>query len=268
MQRAEGAQLQDAWRIGQERWPGVRFEYPDFVAHVTKLHSDGSDPINAALGENAGDLFLAAACVAGNRAALSSLEQEFLSNIPRMVAPIDAAPAFGAEVAQTLRERLLCPPLERLKHYGGGTPLVAWLRLAARRAAIDLKRREGAARRRLNDLPTALMRVARGPDWELVRARYQAQLEKALGTAIDDLAPRDRMVLRLYLLRGENIDQIGKICGVHRATVARWIVAARRSILESVSARLGAELGLSPAELASLTRDLKSQLDITLERLL
>jgi RNA polymerase sigma-70 factor (ECF subfamily) len=69
-----------------------------------------------------------------------------------------------------------------------------------------------------------------------------------LRLGVEALAPRDRMVLRLYLLRGDNIDAIGKIYGVHRATVARWIVAAQRSIVNAVTARMESELGFSPSE--------------------
>jgi RNA polymerase sigma-70 factor (ECF subfamily) len=248
------------------RWPAIDLPCGDFVQHVQRLR-DGGAPMDRYLADHAGDIFLAAACLAGHPAAQATFETMLRLEVSRAVARIDASEDFRAEVAQTLAERLLCPPLERLKHYSGSGPLGQWLNVAAARAAIDLKRRAGASLRRLASIPTAL-ETTREPEWELLRARYREPLEAALRDAVATLEPRDRMVLRLYLLRGETIDSIGKMCGVHRATVARWIVAAQRSIVAVVVDRLGRELALSPEECNSLARDLKSQLEVSLDRLL
>src|SRR5262249_27518981 len=115
-------------------------------------------------------------------------------------------------------------------------------------------------------LPVVL--ASRHPEWELVRRRYREPLEAALRAAIDELTSRDRMVLRLYLLRGENIEAIGKIYGVHRATVARWIAAAQQGMVLSVVARLERDVGLPVAEFQSLVQDLWSQIEIPLSSVL
>jgi len=163
---------------------------------------------------------------------------------------------------------LLVPPLLRLRQYSGAGSLAGWLRVAAKRLAVDLKRREGASLRQMGQLETALAKSPRDPEWELVHRRFRQPLEAALRAALDALEARDRMVLRLYLIRGENIGAIGRMYGVHRATVARWIVAAQRAIIDAVTERLQNELGFSARECQSLARDLKSGLSFTLERLL
>jgi RNA polymerase sigma-70 factor (ECF subfamily) len=248
------------------RWPQIDLSCGDFVQHVQRLRDDGAQ-VDRHLADHAGDIFLAAACLAGHPAAQSTFESMLRLEVGRAVARIDASEDFRAEVAQTLAERLLCPPLQRLKHYSGSGPLGQWLNVAAARAAIDLKRRAGASLRRLASIPAALD-ATRDPELEILRARYREPLEAALRDAVEALEPRDRMVLRLYLLRGEAIDVIGRMCGVHRATVARWIVAAQRSIVAAVVARIGRELALSPDECNSLARDLRSQLEVSLDRLL
>jgi RNA polymerase sigma-70 factor (ECF subfamily) len=260
--------LRDTWQKGCDRWPGVKLSLDDFVAHVTALRSDGDAPDHGDLALHGGDMFLVAACLAGDARALGIFERDFLAELPKAVSAIDPTRGFGAEVVQRLRERLLCPPLERLRHYSGAGSLGAWLRVAARRLAVDLKRREGASLRQTGELATVLASAPRYPEWELVRRRFRKPLEAALCEALDGLPARDRMVLRLYFLRGENIGAIGKIYGVHRATVARWIVAAQRAIVAAVTARLESELGFSAGECKSLARDLKSSLEFTLERLL
>jgi len=252
--------------VGTARWPGLDLPYEAFARHVDGLRSAGAAPTDADLDENAPDLFLAAACVAGNPRALAVFEREVMSQVPVMIAVIDPSYDFGADVAQALRERLLCPPLERLRHYSGTGALSGWIRVAARRLAVDLKRREGASLRRSVQLPAAVS--ARHPEWELLRQRYQEPVEEALRAAVDGLSARDRMVLRLYLLRGENIEAIGRIYGVHRATVARWIAAAQQAIVVDVVALLEKRLGMPAAELQSLVQDLWSQIHITLASLL
>jgi RNA polymerase sigma-70 factor, ECF subfamily len=264
----EDSVLRQAWQGGRERWPEVRLSLEDFVAHVTALRSEGDAPNPGDLSLHGDDMFLVAACVAGDIRALSVFECSFMAELPKVVSAIDPAPAFGAEVAQLLRERLLCPPLERLRHYSATGSLAGWLRVAAKRLAVDLKRREGVSLRQTGELATVVANASHGPEWELVRRRFRKPLEAALCAALDALPARERMVLRLYLLRGENIDAIGKIYGVHRATVARWIVAAQRSIITAVTTRLQDQFGFSAGECHSLARDLKSSLEFTLERLL
>jgi RNA polymerase sigma-70 factor (ECF subfamily) len=268
MKAGENSSVGRAWRAGSERWPLVRLSFGDFAAHIAGLQAETDAPSDADLALHASDLYLVTACVGRDANALAALERDFLSDVPRAVARVDPGPAFGVEVAQVLRERLLCPPLERLRHFTGIGSLASWLRVAAKRLAVDLKRREGSSRRRAEQLSVALANADRDPEWQLIRRRYRAPLETALRAALDGLAARDRVILRLYLLRGDNIDAIGRIYGVHRATIARWIVSAQRRILEAVTGCLEQELGFSPEECRSLARDLKSGLELTLERML
>jgi RNA polymerase sigma-70 factor (ECF subfamily) len=255
-----------AWHRGADRWPEVRLSREEFAAHLTVLRCQGEAPNDGDLSLHGADMFLVTACLAGDPRALAALERDFLTELPQAVSGIDRAPVFGAEVTQRLRERLLCPPLERLRYYTAVGSLAGWLRVAAKRLALDLKRREGAASRQTEQLATVLANVSRNPEWELVRRRFREPMEAALCEALDALPPRDRMVLRLYLLRNENIGAIGKMYGVHRATVARWIVAAQRTVAAAVTTRLGAELGFSASQCRSLARELKSSLELSLER--
>jgi len=264
----ENGQLGQAWRDGKARWPRFALSYDEFAAHVGGLRERAGRPHDEDLAQNAADLFLAAACVARIGPALTTLNKEYLSRTPAMIAAIDRSDSFAAEVAQVLRERLLCPPLDRLRHYAGTGTLGGWLRVAARRAALDLKRREGVSLKRIGNLPTAVSGAAHGPEWELLQRRYRGPLETALRAALAELPPRDRMVLRLCLVGGESIDNIGRIYGVHRATAARWVVSARRTVVDATIARLGQDLKLSPRDCRSLARELRSHIDVTLDGLL
>src|SRR5262245_1282892 len=156
MARSAQSSLHRAWTAGCVRWPDLDLAYDAFAGYVTALRSSRSSPSDEELEQYGADLFLVAACLAGAPAALTAIDREVLSQVPEMVAVVDPSYGFGAEVAQVLRERLLLPPLERLRQYGCTGPLGAWIRVAARRIAVDIKRREGASVRHAAQLPTAL----------------------------------------------------------------------------------------------------------------
>ena len=259
-------EVDDAWQRGRDRWPDVRLSREDFAAHVAAVRPRGEAPSDGDLSLHGADMFLVTACLAGDTRALAAFEREFLAGLSKTVSRINRTPGFGAEVTQRLRERLLCPPRERLRSYTGVGSLAGWLRVAAKRLALDLKRREGVASRHTEQLASVLINASRNPEWELVRRRFRGPLEAALCEALEALPPRERMVLRLYLLGNENIAAIGRLYGVHRATVARWIVAAQRTVADAVTARLGDELGFSASQCRSLVRDLQSSLELSLER--
>jgi RNA polymerase sigma-70 factor (ECF subfamily) len=76
------------------------------------------------------------------------------------------------------------------------------------------------------------------------------------------------MVLRLLFLQGENIETIGRTYGVHRATVGRWIAAARAEVVAAVRAELGARFGLAGGDCDSIAFTLHGRLSVSLTNLL
>jgi RNA polymerase sigma-70 factor (ECF subfamily) len=72
----------------------------------------------------------------------------------------------------------------------------------------------------------------------------------------------------MHFLDGLNIDRIGIVFGVHRATVARWLATARELVLERTMTLLGDRLQLDAAEFASLLRMVRTTLDVSLHSLL
>jgi len=82
------------------------------------------------------------------------------------------------------------------------------------------------------------------------------------------LTAEQRNLLRLHFLDGLNIEKIGAVMQVHRATVARWIAAAREEILENVRRDLNQRLRLEPSEFESLVNLVRSQLQVSILRYL
>jgi RNA polymerase sigma-70 factor (ECF subfamily) len=78
------------------------------------------------------------------------------------------------------------------------------------------------------------------------------------------LARRDRTLLRYRYIDDLDIDAIGAVYRVHRATAARWLQRIRRELLEDTRARLAAKLAVKTDELDSILRFIGSQLDISI----
>src|SRR6185295_15945801 len=135
----------------------------------------------------------------------------------------------------------------------------AWLRVAAIRIAIDLARQTGPDGAAASDaLPddggdAMLDRIQRGdPELELVKERYREELAAAVREAFATLTAEQRNLLRLNYRDGRSIDEIGALMRAHRATVARWIAAAREQILDDTRRRLEARRQLRQHEFQSL----------------
>jgi len=211
------------------------------------------------------DRALARACAAADSAALARFERDQLVHVGAFIASIDAAPEFADEVKQRLREKLFVGPKPKIAEYEGRGPLGGWLRVAAVRVALDLKR---AARRD----PHALGEVpvdTSGPDPELdlIKAHYRRELAEAFQTTLRELPDEERTVLRLHAIDGCTIDEIAALYDVHRATAARWIEKARERLLDETRRLLAERLGLPPAEVDSVLLLLRSRVELSLRPL-
>lgn len=74
------------------------------------------------------------------------------------------------------------------------------------------------------------------------------------------------MLLRQHHLDGLTVAALGRIHGVHKATVARWIEAARAAVLSGIRRHLRQAAGLGESELDSALALVGSQLDLSLSR--
>ncbi|MEJ7730847.1 MAG: hypothetical protein WKG00_16720 [Polyangiaceae bacterium] len=220
---------------------------------------------------HAGDLYLACACVDGDRRALELFERCILDRVGGSLRRLDPAPTFVDDVKQLLREKLFIPAAgaAKIAHYRGTGALEGWVRIAAIRTGRNLLRSTRAGQPPSSDDSIAVG-LAAAPDAELeyMRGRYASEFAEVFREVLAEQAARDKNVLRLYFVDGLRSGAIGKVYGVHAATVRRWIEKAREEMLAETRRRLAARLGLDGSELESLMMDIHSQLDLTLSRCL
>jgi RNA polymerase sigma-70 factor (ECF subfamily) len=232
-----------------------------------------SSPAVTAKIDHAADLQLAAACAKGDAAALAAFEREHLSQVGAFIARIDADAAFAEEVRQRLREKLLVAEpgqRPRIADYAGQGPLGGWVRVAAVRMALDLRkaRRSESEVGATTDAAAHAVAAGADPELEIVRKRHGAEVEAAIREALAALTSRQRQLLRLAIVEGVGIDRLATMYRVHRATAARWVAAARQDLMEAVLSQLGHKLRIGRGEAHSLAGAVRSQLDISLGPLL
>lgn len=256
--------LQHLLAVSQEAWPTVALAAEPFVRHLRKHCPAGADPLTALPAMHVLDLYLACACAQHHPAALRCLEERYLGDIVRALARGPGDAAAGDELRQRLRERLLVAEgAPCIAAYSGRSSLQRWLRTVARNLLVDAQRQRGAAPVALDDNAAAIEALASDPDPEtaFIKERYRQDFYQALRDVFDALPAEQRNLIRLHHLDGLSLDRIGVLLGLHRNAVHRRLEAAREAARRRANQLLRERLRLTQAELLSLVRLVRSQLE-------
>jgi RNA polymerase sigma-70 factor (ECF subfamily) len=267
-----GADLRwrNAHQAAQQVWPAVTLDFERFVAHAQQvgfsLDAPGPDPDPA----NIADLFLACASGQGDRAALEALDERYINPARHALKRLDARPEFIDDVMQELRAKLLLPPEPRILRYGGRGPLLAWIRVAATRIAIDALRTVREVVGRETPDPDALDRVDFGPEVQLLRAAYREAFQEAITAAVAALEPKDRNLLRRHMIEHMTLEEMAAPYNVHPATIARRLMALREQIAAAVREHLAVRHRTQggATSLESLAAAIRSEVYVSLAPLL
>ncbi|HET9991116.1 MAG TPA: helix-turn-helix domain-containing protein [Kofleriaceae bacterium] len=253
------------WQAGAAAWPGIVVAADRFASEVTRRSGDA---VAAACGA---DLYLAIACSDGDATAIERCEQLARAEIEHVGRRLRATPDQAAEVAAQLSRVLFVDEPERpaaVREFSGRGNLRAYVRVMATRdliRAINRGRRETPIG---EDEILDRLATHRDPELSILRAQYHGVVDDAMRAALGTLDKRARALLRYQLVDGWNIDQVGRVYGVHRATAARWIEAARETLGKAIRGELGKRLAIDPSEVASIVRLVQSRVDVSLDRLL
>ncbi len=250
-------------------WPSGWVTQGEFAAYVAERTADGPPASERDLGA----LYLACACVRGVPDAVAAFEGEFVGEIRKAGEKARLEGDGVKELTQVLRQELLVGREGRrpkLAEYGGRGDLKGWLRVTAMRAALKVKKKgqRDAAAPNNDSVMLEVRSTGDDPELSYMKALYGDAFRKAFRTAAGSLEPRDRDLLRQHFVEGRNIDELGTLHGVHRATAARWIQAAREKLLSATRREFASRAQVSPRECESVLRLVQSRFDVTLRRLL
>ncbi len=255
------------YHLGREDWPSLELAEEDFVRFV-----QGRSTEERIAEDRAADVYLACACSSGDEGAIAMFERRHKADMERALGRMALSQAMRDEMVQAVRTKLFMPASggkPQIAKYGGRGRLGAWLRAVSVRTAIDMLRKENAEPLALEEeVLESLAETDMDPDLRALKAAHRDAVNQAFEASFKKLSARERNLLRQHYLYGLNIDQIGAMYKVHRATAFRWITRARNQIFSDARKSLAASLGESAAGADALLRLLQSQIDISIDRLL
>jgi len=256
---------------GQGAWPGVALAPERFVSYVAERLARDTPLAEALRTLRVADLYLCCACTDGDPAAIAALEGQLLGSVDPALRRVAKDDSQVAEAKQLLRIKLLTrqgDELPKIADYSGRGDLRSWLRVAATRTALNLKRGAAVEEPLDDDLQAVLRAPGDTPEMQHLRTTYQEELREALGAAFQRLTGRQRNLLRQYHVDGLNILELGRVYRVHRVTAARWLEEARAAFLAQVRAILGERLGVETQTLTSILGLVASQVDVSIRTVL
>jgi RNA polymerase sigma-70 factor (ECF subfamily) len=252
-------------RAARAAWPEVALDDESFAAHLAERWPAGATLAQWLEDAHATDLYLACACGRGVPEALAAVDRAFLAHTAAYLVRLSPSDAFVEDVRQTVREKLFVGDAPKIREYSGRGPLDGWLRVVAGRAALDLRKRRGE---RLPDLTAKGLDPFADPELGYLKQRYRGVVEDAYKAALASLDEDSRTLLRQHFLLGVTLDELAERLRVHRTTIARRLAGARQRIADETQRLLRERLALSGEEFASLFGLVRSQLDVSVSRLL
>ncbi len=257
---------------GRASYPHVTAS-PDALARLVHQRLDANDHAESLVHD---EIFLACACALGDSAAIAAFERQYFSAISVALSRLSLGRDEIAEIEQILRVRLFVSDpegevgaLPRIVVYAGRGQLGGLLRVAAVRAGLNLLRDRGRLESHAGDGLEEIPIATDDPELANLKAQHRIAFKAAFEEAISSLAPRERTLLDLSVVKQLGIDKISAIYSVHRATAARWIASARDELTRAVYRSLEKRLGVRARdELDDLLPLVESQLELSLERLL
>ena len=265
MATPDDAQLAALCDEAAAAWPGVVVDKSEVIAAFkAKLAGDDPPPVSAA---GVSELYLALACARGDAAAISAFDRAYLDVVPVALASMKLPAATVKDVRATVRDKLLIaesgPP--RIVDYAGRGRLRGLIQVTATRTAIDRIRLED----REAELPADHQLAGAGDvELSLIKAQYREAFVAGFTAAVAKLERRDRNLLRLHLLGGVTLEQLAQMYGVHRATVVRWLGAARSALFDATRAHVASTIGAPADELDQMFDLVRSRVELSVERLL
>jgi RNA polymerase sigma-70 factor, ECF subfamily len=252
-------------------WPELRLDERVFVAYAGARFAPGQTLQNT----HAEGLFLACACATGDREAITLFESNYQAVMNAAYRRLGLQRHAEEITQRVLRMVFVAEDARRpsIENYTGRGSLANWVRVLTVREAYRTTRAEQrTSKREIGGVDERIMDRAvnesANPELLHLKRDYRVKFKASFQMAFEHLTNRERNILRYQYLDGLNIDQIGTIYGVSRATVARWRARARARLL-SETRKVMRDVHLVPLEeFDQAMRLIESAMDVSLSRLL
>ncbi len=236
-------------------------------------------------GLHADELCLVMACERGDQAAWTDLFEGFSATVRSAARAASSNEAMADDLAQSiwaelhgLKAREDGTAAGKLAYYSGAGSLGGWLRAVVGQLAIDQHRKQAKVvqTEEDSDLDRLVLseaepdgahafQSAASPEDLLAGNLAAADVEKALGQAMSELADEDRLLMKLYYFEGLRLREAGAVLGVHEATASRRLTRIHGEVRQRVEGILMKEHGWTKSEanrsLAEVAEHLQTELE-------
>lgn len=254
---------------GRAAWPDLSVDPARLISFVAaRLDGDG-DAAGALATLRPADLYLACACATGDKTALAVFDRHYMREVDIALARMRIGPPRSNDVKQLVRQRLFVGDggTGKIAEYAGRGDLRRWVRSVAVRTCLnDLRKGKHEVLTDDDQLIAQHAMPGDDPEIEYMKRTYAAEFRAAFADAMAKLGPREQTLLRYHHIDGLNIDEIGAIYRVHRVTAFRWLEKAKETLVLATLGALKTRLNVTPRELDSVLRLIRSQVHLSLIR--
>jgi RNA polymerase sigma-70 factor (ECF subfamily) len=238
---------------------------------------------------HADDLCLIVACERGDQAAWSDLVAQYGVTVRSAARQAAGNEDAAEDLAQSIWAELYGlralsdgRPAGKIAYYSGRGSLGGWLRAVVGQLAVDHHRKR--SRLVQTEVDADFDRLAReshqsnemfgatsvtpDPERALAEGSAARDLEAALARAIRELAPEDRLLIKLYYFDRLRLREAGAVLGVHEATASRRLTRLHAEVRKAVEAILMKEHGWTREETSRSLAEAASHLEADVELML
>jgi RNA polymerase sigma-70 factor (ECF subfamily) len=238
---------------------------------------------------HADDLCLIVACERGDQQAWSDLVAQYGATVRSAARSASSNEDAAEDLAQSiwaelhgLRVRDDGRPSGKIAYYSGRGSLGGWLRAVVGQLAIDQHRK--SSRLVQTEVDADFDRLAReshhgeesfstnsappDPESALADKSAASDVEAALAQSLGELAPEDRLLVKLYYFDGLRLREAGAVLGVHEATASRRLTRIQAEVRAQVEANLMKEHGWTQSETVRSLSEAAMNLEGDLELML
>jgi len=239
-------------------------------------------------GLHADELCLVMACEQGDQTAWSELFEGYGATVRSAARASSSSESMADDLAQSiwaelhgLKAREDGTAAGKLAYYSGAGSLGGWLRAVVGQLAIDQHRKQAKVVQTEEDSEldrlvlseaepdgAQAFQSAASPEDLLAGNMAAADVEKALGQAIAELADEDRLLMKLYYFEGLRLREAGAVLGVHEATASRRLTRIHGGVRQRVEAILMKEHGWTKSEASRSLAEVAEHLQTEVEPML
>lgn len=216
------------------------------------------------------DLYLAAGVLGGDSTAVAAAHARISPILDRVIDRLVPA-AEHDDTRQRLETHLLVACGGKgpaLASYRGSGSLDSWVRAVSTRLVVDDTRARARApvQTQWSSQPTDV--APSEVDMRLAVQEHAQAVRDAMQRAFATLSVRERNLIRYSVFHGLGVDDLGAVYGVHRSTAARWLERARAALSGHIEHEFARQLGAPTDEAASLLREVRGRLDVSVRSFL